>query len=104
LRRHAAVYCLLQQDLLDVVGREPALGEGRAHVQAELVPGAERHQGADDQDAARAFVEMRPGPHFAPGAPVMNSWNSLLNAVLPTLARSTAAEPNTCRRRAIPRL
>src|SRR5215475_13433719 len=56
--RRAAIGGLLQDDLLDVVGREPALGEGGAHVQAKLVPGAERHHGADHQDAAGALVEV----------------------------------------------
>src|SRR5438128_12637484 len=57
--RHAAIDRLLQNDLLDIVGREAALGERCAHVHAELFPPPDRHHGADDEHAARALVEMR---------------------------------------------
>ena len=63
---HAAIDRLLQQDFLDVVRRNAALGQGRAHVQANFIPLAERHHGADHQYAAGAFVEMRPRPDLAP--------------------------------------
>src|SRR5215467_10149605 len=66
--RHAAIDRLLQNDLLDIVGREAALGERCAHVHAELFPSPDRHHGADDEHAARALVEMRSRPDFAPGA------------------------------------
>src|SRR5690349_11274661 len=36
-------------------------------MQLELVPLAQREQRADDEDAPRALVEMRPGPDLAPG-------------------------------------
>ena len=64
---HAAIDRLLQQDFLDVVGGEAALGERRAHMQAEFVPLPERDHGADHQHAPGAMVEMRPGPDIAPG-------------------------------------
>ena len=51
-RGHAAIDRLLQQDFLDVVGREAALGQRRAHMQAEFIPLAERDHGADHQHAA----------------------------------------------------
>src|SRR5262249_4610164 len=66
--RYAAIDRLLQDDFLDVVGREAALDERGAQVHAELLPPPDRHHGADDQDAARAFVEMRSRPDLAPGA------------------------------------
>jgi hypothetical protein len=58
---------LLQDDFLDVLRREAALEERRAHVHAELFPSADRHHRADDEHAARALVEMWPRPNFAPG-------------------------------------
>src|SRR5579871_1911504 len=64
---HAAIDRLLQQYFLDVVGGEAALGERRAHMQAELVPLPERDHGADHQHPPRALVEMRPRPDLAPG-------------------------------------
>ncbi len=36
-------------------------------MQAEFIPLAERHHGADHKHAAGAVVEMRPGPDVAPG-------------------------------------
>src|SRR4029077_5045854 len=66
-RRHAAIDRLLQNDFLDVVGREAAFRECGAHVQAEFIPLAERYQGADHEHAPRAMIEMRPGPDIAPG-------------------------------------
>src|SRR5262249_44795592 len=66
--RHAAIDGLLQNDFLDVVGREGALGECCAHVHADLLPPPNRHHGADDEHAARALVEMRSRPDLAPGA------------------------------------
>ena len=65
--RHAAIDRLLQQNFLDVVGRESALGKRCAHMQAKLVPLAERHHGADHQHAPRAVIEMRTGPDLTPG-------------------------------------
>jgi hypothetical protein len=65
--RHAAIDRLLQDDLLDVVRREAAFGEGGAHVHPELFPFVEREHGADHQDAARALVVMRARPDLAPG-------------------------------------
>src|SRR5258705_10360171 len=64
--RHAAIDRLLQNDLLDIVGREAALGERCAHVHAELFPPPDCHHGADDEHGARALVEMRPRPDLAP--------------------------------------
>src|SRR5262245_442839 len=66
--RHPAIDRLLQNDFLDVVGGEPALDQGRAHVHAEFFPSADRHHRADDEHAARALVEVRTGPDLAPGA------------------------------------
>ena len=66
-RRNAAIDRLLEQDFLDVVGGEAALGERRPHVQAEFVPLSERNHGADHQHPSGALVEMRPGPDLAPG-------------------------------------
>src|SRR5262249_53570525 len=66
--RHAAIDRLLQNDLLDIVGREAALSERCAYVHAELSPPPDRHHGADDEHAARALVEMRSRPDLAPGA------------------------------------
>jgi hypothetical protein len=57
----------LQQDFLDIVRREAAFGERRAHVKAKFIPLAERDHGADHQHAPGALIEMRPGPDFAPG-------------------------------------
>jgi hypothetical protein len=64
--RHPAIDRLLQDDFLDVVRREAALAQRRPHMQAELVPLGKCDHGADHQHAARAFVEMRPRPHFTP--------------------------------------
>ncbi|AHY52699.1 hypothetical protein BJS_08904 [Bradyrhizobium japonicum SEMIA 5079] len=66
-RRHAAIDCLLKQDFLDVVGGEAALGERRAHMQAEFVPLPQCDHGADHEHAPGALVEMRPRPDLAPG-------------------------------------
>src|SRR3984893_18511632 len=63
---YAAIDRLLQYDLLDVIGREAALRQGRADVKAEFIPLTERDQGADHQYAAGALVEMRPGPDIGP--------------------------------------
>src|SRR5262249_41918215 len=48
------------------VRREAGFGQGGADVQLELVPGAERHHGADYQHAAGALVVVRAGPDLAP--------------------------------------
>ena len=45
--RHAAIDRLLQDDFLDVVGRETAFRKRRAHMQAEFIPLTERDHGAD---------------------------------------------------------
>src|SRR6266511_3692457 len=66
--RHAAIDRLLQDDFLDVFGREAALDERGAQLHAKLLPPADRHHGANDQHAAGALVEMRPRPDLAPGA------------------------------------
>src|SRR5215471_7281152 len=66
--RHAAIDRLLQNDLLDVVGRKAALDQRCAQVHAELLPPPDRHHGADHEHAARALVEMRSRPDLAPGA------------------------------------
>jgi hypothetical protein len=63
---HPAIDRLLQQDFLDIVRREAAFGERRAHVKAEFIPLAEHDHGADHQHPPGALVEMRPGPDFAP--------------------------------------
>src|SRR5262249_3430275 len=60
--RHAAIDRLLQNDLLDVVGREAALDQRCARVHAELLPPPDRHRGPDHERAARALVEMRSRP------------------------------------------
>src|ERR1700759_2172586 len=64
--RRAAIGGLLQDDLLDVVRREATLGESGAYVQAELIPGAERHHGADHQDAAGGVAEEPAGAKPCP--------------------------------------
>src|SRR5262249_12426030 len=66
--RHPAIDRLLQNDFLNSVGREAALDERCAQVHAKLLPPPDRHHGADDEDAARALVEMRSRPDLAPGA------------------------------------
>src|ERR1700674_4456738 len=66
-RRHAGVDGELQDQLLDQVGRHLAFGEGRAQVQAILLPAAERHGGGEHDQAARGVVEAGPGPDLAPG-------------------------------------
>src|SRR6266404_1155006 len=63
---HAAIDRLLQDDLLDVIGREAAFGQCRAYVQTKFVPLAERDQSADDKHATGALIEMRPGPDIGP--------------------------------------
>ena len=63
----AAVHGLLQQHLLDVVRRERAVDERGAHVQAELLPAAEGHSGADHQQPPAALVEAGARPDLAPG-------------------------------------
>ena len=40
-------FTLKEDDFLDIVLREPAFDQGRAHVHAEFVPVAERKHGAD---------------------------------------------------------
>jgi hypothetical protein len=65
--RHAAIDRLLHDDFLDVVGGKSAFDQSRAHVQPELRPFVERNQRADHKNAARAVVEMRTLPKFAPG-------------------------------------
>jgi hypothetical protein len=64
--RHAAIERLLQQDFLDIIRRESALGERGTDVKTEFVPLAERNHGADHQHASGALIEMRPGPDFRP--------------------------------------
>jgi hypothetical protein len=59
---------LLEDDLLDVVGRKAAFDQRRPHMHAEFFPSADGHHGADDQDAAHALVEMWTCPDLAPGA------------------------------------
>src|ERR1700689_5916400 len=66
-RGHAAIDRLLQEDFLDIVGREAAFRQRGAHMQAEFIPLAERYHGADHQHAPGPLVEMRPGPDFTPG-------------------------------------
>src|SRR5262249_45623347 len=66
--RHATIDRLLQNDLLDVVGREAALDQRRAQVHAELLPPPDRHHGADHEHAPPALVQMRSRPYLAPGA------------------------------------
>src|ERR1700730_5063443 len=65
-RGHAAIDRLLQQDFLDIIRREAAFGERRAHMKAEFIPLAERDHGADHKHAPGTLVEMRPGPDLAP--------------------------------------
>src|SRR6185436_16327507 len=65
--RHAAIDRLLQDDLLDVVGGEAALNQRGAHVHTELLPPADRHHRANDENAPGALLEMRPRPDLAPG-------------------------------------
>src|SRR5215831_13181029 len=64
--RRAAIDRLLQDDLLDVVGREAAVGKRGAHMQLELVPLTERHHGADHQHATGTLVVVRTRPDLAP--------------------------------------
>src|SRR5215468_10513389 len=64
--RYSAIDCLLKNDLLDVVGVEPSLGQRRPHMHAELFPLVEREHRANHQDAARALVIMRACPYLAP--------------------------------------
>jgi hypothetical protein len=65
-RGHAAIDRLLQQDFLDIVRREAAFRERRAHVQAKLIPLTQGNHSADHQHPPGALVEMRPGPDLAP--------------------------------------
>src|SRR5882757_4811656 len=58
---------LLQQDFLDIVWREAAFRQRRAHMHAEFIPLTERDHGADHQHPAGTLLEMRPVPDFAPG-------------------------------------
>ena len=66
--RNSAINCLLQNDLLDIVGGEPTLSERRPHMHSELLPLVEREHRANNQDAARPLVIVRPRPDFAPGS------------------------------------
>src|SRR5947208_15964394 len=65
--RYAAIDRLLQDDLLDVVGREAALRERRADVQLKFIPLAKRQQGSDHQHPTGTLIEMRTGPDIRPG-------------------------------------
>ena len=66
--------------LMSSAEKPPSVSAERS-VQAKLVPGAERHHGADDQDTPRALVEMPPRPHLAPDAAIDRSpGSSRLNA------------------------
>src|SRR5262245_575798 len=89
--RHPAIDRLLQNDFLNIVGREAALDERCAQVHAKLLPPPDRHHGADDEDAARALVEMRSRPDLAQAQRVMKSCHSALNESLLASARSTQA-------------
>src|SRR4029077_259526 len=64
---HTAIDRLLQQNFLDVVGRETTFGKCCSDVQAELVPLSERDHSADHQHTPGAMIEMWPGPDLAPG-------------------------------------
>src|SRR5579885_2524530 len=63
---HAAIDRLLQDNFLDVVDAEAAFAKGGADVQAELIPLFEGDHAADHENAARAFVVVRPRPDLAP--------------------------------------
>src|SRR5262249_49748942 len=64
--RNAAIDRLLKDNLLDVVLREFTLDQRGARVQAEFFPAAKGDHGGNDDETARALVEMRPLPHVAP--------------------------------------
>jgi hypothetical protein len=66
-RRHPGVDRSVQQDLADLVGRQPVAQRG-AHVHGDLLLGAQRHEHGQRDGAAHAPVEARPRPHLAPRA------------------------------------
>ena len=64
--RRAAVDRLLEDDLLQIAGREPAFRQRRPDVDPELVPLLEGQQGADHQHPPGPLVEAGAGPDLFP--------------------------------------
>src|SRR5499427_1339553 len=80
--RYSAIDCLLQDDLLDVVGVEPALRERRPHMHSELFPLVEREHRANHKNAARPLIIVRAGPDIAPSGPGYEILEFLVERIL----------------------
>src|SRR5689334_18120246 len=65
--RNATIDRLLQDDFLDVLGCESALGNRCAHMHSEFVPFVESKHCSNHEDSARALVIVGPGPNLSPG-------------------------------------
>jgi hypothetical protein len=99
---HTGINHLLQDDLLDVVGREAALGQCGSNVQAESIPRTERQQRFDDKHTARAIVEMWSGPDLTESIARDQFLEFGVEGVPVGDPLSTQASPRTLRRLLMP--